>query len=782
MYSEQFVVPDGGTATTLSPSSGQITVNIAPADSSSISHNTYTKFSVPNAGVTLDNSVVGAGIILNEVTSANITTIEGTLSVQGDKADIIVANPNGITVNGGRFHNTGNVALTTGSLGRNSSGQITSTVDAGHIEIGPGGLSGTMEELALISRSLRIDGAIEQDASDTASRLNLITGESVVSFDRDRPGGGILPWALATSHGEDSTDAILVDITRRSALSSGRISVTVTDKGAGVRIAGNHMAGAGGFRLGANGHLEINGVTLSSKGSVNIKSGSAELKSTRDNRTELSSSDSGVVLQTETGDLHLGFAKIEGAIIASDNLASSGGVTLLSMGRLTSNQSDTGQKAELIATDSHVISNGVGGIDFDGLVVTSAGDLRTGSTTQIGFSDVSAEVAEDFRALTNGALSFDASVISARNEIRLDASSIRFGANNVSQARTELVAKEGSFFAKTTEGDILNYGSLLQGRVASLIDLDTKGGMTLISARKLLNQSLSVKRLAVAFGQIEDLYVRAKGDVINSTGRLFSNANISIETEGDIRNETAFTDIRNRYSQNRYKGGRRASSLFLRRSRHLDIFADYGQQKINGERSFILGAGDVTLKAANVRNVGADITGANVDIQAERTFLNEARQIGKLQFSQKCRFFCKTRGSSTLSTFDSSLTASGQLSIKAGERITSIGGRMNAISGISFNAPLTEFLPTLSASLVELRSGLFQGRGGRGGYLILQNEFGRLRSFLGKIEFGGDVVLGDTDIQSPFALEVDGTQIRSKHGSAPAAFGQKTIGLFWNVF
>ena len=110
------IVTDGGTATTVSTAAnGLQTVNIAPAISG-VSQNTYSSFNVSSAGAALNNVGINARTIVNQVTSSNPSLIEGKISVTGSRANVILANPNGITVNGGSFVNTGHVALTTGQV------------------------------------------------------------------------------------------------------------------------------------------------------------------------------------------------------------------------------------------------------------------------------------------------------------------------------------------------------------------------------------------------------------------------------------------------------------------------------------------------------------------------------------------------------------------------------------------------------------------------------------------------------------------------------------------
>jgi filamentous hemagglutinin family protein len=113
----QAVRLDGRTQTgfSLRPD-GQIVVSPAARNAAGVSLNRYTHFDVPKPGVVLDNRASAATTIINEVTSERRTTIEGVLSVEGPRAHVVIANPNGITVNGGRFIGTGNLALTTGRV------------------------------------------------------------------------------------------------------------------------------------------------------------------------------------------------------------------------------------------------------------------------------------------------------------------------------------------------------------------------------------------------------------------------------------------------------------------------------------------------------------------------------------------------------------------------------------------------------------------------------------------------------------------------------------------
>lgn len=110
------IVADGGTHTVVTTAgNGRQTVAIAPSVYG-VSSNTYSSFNVGRAGAALDNTSANARTIVNQVTSTNPSLIAGDITVLGSRANVVLANPNGITVNGGSFVNTGHVALTTGQV------------------------------------------------------------------------------------------------------------------------------------------------------------------------------------------------------------------------------------------------------------------------------------------------------------------------------------------------------------------------------------------------------------------------------------------------------------------------------------------------------------------------------------------------------------------------------------------------------------------------------------------------------------------------------------------
>ena len=140
---------------------GVTLVNVVGPSAGGVSRNDYTNFNVPQNGVILNNSyqmsntklggyVPGnanmirgsANVIVNEVTSHNATSMNGFIEVAGHKASVVIANPNGITVDGGGFINTDRAVLTTGKPEYDSAGNLNSyRVERGTVAINRNGLN-----------------------------------------------------------------------------------------------------------------------------------------------------------------------------------------------------------------------------------------------------------------------------------------------------------------------------------------------------------------------------------------------------------------------------------------------------------------------------------------------------------------------------------------------------------------------------------------------------------------------------------------------------------------
>ena len=81
------------------------------------------------------------------VQTCALPIFNGYVEVAGDRADIVMANRNGITVNGGGFLNSGRVTLTSGKLNISDGELKTIDVESGNVRIGEKGI----DALSLLS-------------------------------------------------------------------------------------------------------------------------------------------------------------------------------------------------------------------------------------------------------------------------------------------------------------------------------------------------------------------------------------------------------------------------------------------------------------------------------------------------------------------------------------------------------------------------------------------------------------------------------------------------------
>ena len=176
---------------------GMTVVNINTPNDKGLSHNQYDAFNVDHKGLILNNAnrpvntelagyimgnpnLVGptANTILNEVTGTGATSMNGALEVAGNKAHVIIANPNGISVNNGTFINASSATLTTGNPIINN-GSITGyQVQQGSITVGEKGLNASKTARTdMLSEAVQLNGKVwAQDAQ-------VVTGKNAISVD-----------------------------------------------------------------------------------------------------------------------------------------------------------------------------------------------------------------------------------------------------------------------------------------------------------------------------------------------------------------------------------------------------------------------------------------------------------------------------------------------------------------------------------------------------------------------------------------------------------------------
>ncbi|WP_246190358.1 filamentous hemagglutinin N-terminal domain-containing protein [Pandoraea captiosa] len=363
------IVPDGGTATSVSVGAdGRQNVAVAPPVYG-VSHNTYTSFNVDRAGATLNNAGVNARTIVNEVTGTAPSLIQGQIAVAGPRANVVLANPNGVTVNGGSFVNTGHVALSTGQVSFSDvlvapglyQRNVVLNTGQGTIEVAGGGLAGTLIGLELIAKSVKVSAPITNDFSSPTAYVRVIAGSSKVSLNtRFSPDDNNNDWVSLANQQQANPNAIALDVEPNGSITSGRIQLLTTDLGAGVRHAGAMMANAGDFSLTsagdvmlapsskinvannlswqAAGQTTLRGAAILAGGSANLSSHGVLMANAGTLQSTLVSSRSAVVIDSQ-GDITNVSSLIQGVARDTALASSVGAITLNATGTIT-NRSD----------------------------------------------------------------------------------------------------------------------------------------------------------------------------------------------------------------------------------------------------------------------------------------------------------------------------------------------------------------------------------------------------------------------------------------------------------
>ncbi len=392
-------------------------VNIATPNGAGISHNRFTDYNVGKEGLILNNATgklnptqLGGLIqnnpnlkaggeakgIINEVTGGNRSLLQGYTEVAGKAANVMVANPYGITCDGCGFINTPHATLTTGRPVMNADGSLQALeVTEGSITINGAGLDGTRSDaVSIIARATEVNAALHAKDLTVTAGANRVTADGRVS-------------ALK---GEGDVPKVAVDTGALGGMYARRIHLTSTESGVGVNL-GNLYARDGDITLDASGRLTVNnslatgavtakgqGVTLTGDhkagGNLSVSSQSDIVLSngTLNSDKDLSLTAGGRITQqneklTAGRDVTLAAKNITqdtaSQINAARDIVTVASDTLTTQGQITAGQNLTAS-ATTLTQDGILLAKGHAGLDAGTLNNSGAvqgATLTLGSTT-----------------------------------------------------------------------------------------------------------------------------------------------------------------------------------------------------------------------------------------------------------------------------------------------------------------------------------------------------------------------------------------------------------------
>ena len=288
--------PDSSGGPSMSTSAnGTDVVQINDPNSGGISHNKFIDFSVGTGnGVIFNNNATtepvvtkiggivvhnpnlnkAATAILNEVTGNKGSSINGTIEIAGQKADFILANENGVTVNGGGFINTNGVTLTTGKPTVSGS-DIDLNVQKGNVLIEGMGVGTAGDYFNIIAKTIELKGQIAPFDGERDADITLMAGQNDVTLKNSSK--AVLNKVIGNEKDNNVKYGIYAD--KLGSMYGKNIKLISTTEGLGVRHEGL-IRSSGDIEILSNGDIIIGGavsekdIRLKGKGNLTTLNGS----------------------------------------------------------------------------------------------------------------------------------------------------------------------------------------------------------------------------------------------------------------------------------------------------------------------------------------------------------------------------------------------------------------------------------------------------------------------------------------------------------------------------
>jgi filamentous hemagglutinin len=563
------ITSDGSTNTQVTQTaSGIDQINIAAPNSSGLSHNKFTDYNVNSAGqiinnfssssnnaltstqigglVTANPNLVNSGsakIILNEVTSGNVSQLLGYTEIAGTKADLILANPNGIACSGCGFINTARLLMVAGSsdfdslgnLGFNLKEQANPNLYVPLITVEGLGLDiSRTSSTDIIASSVKLLSSIY--GSDNTA-LTIKTGIGRYDFTNKE---------ITGDNTQNNTQAVFaIDASSIAKIQSGQIYLIATKKGVGVNMATEILASST-INIDANGDVYYS--KISAGESANLKS-TATIQSI-DSDSEISApsltiqasefknlgSNSANNLNIQNSDTLTNFGIIESLTLKLSNISNinnSGSIfgqnsLNISGANLTNNSA-----ARIYSPVDYKIAL-TGFLTNSGLI-NSASNLTINSNQLINNSEISAK--------NNLTLSTTTSATNSGNLIAVkdlnftansftNSASIKSSGASIFNLSSLTNNKNSSIYADTTltlnlSSDLTNSGSISAQR-----NLTVTGSSNITNSNKILsNSDINISAASFTNNQNAIISSLAKTLTITLTSNLQNDGNLNSETD-----------------------------------------------------------------------------------------------------------------------------------------------------------------------------------------------------------------------------------------------------------
>ena len=519
-------------------------VQIAEVNGNGVSRNLYSDFNIKSTGLILNNATKytktelggyidrnmflagkGARVILNEVTSSNASTLNGYLEVAGNKASVVIANVNGISVNGLGFINTDNVVLSTGAVTNWADGSFKFSDNKGDMIIAGDGLNArNPKQLKIFTNNLQVDKSevYTNELHISADGLLQNTGKIAATENMQINAGALKNSSLGYIEAQKNlTAAVSGDVEQDKA---------TLKAGEALKVSAAKLSNTNNSLISAGNDADINiAASISNNKSIILAGNDLDVKA-----ADFINQDTALVNYGQNGTLAVAnrFAN-DGATISADGSSALTKITATDFSN--TNKGVFISKGSLQLEASNTLNNNYANIYVSGDGEIKAGMLLNSNLANLhtgGDAKITADTMRSSKASVDVQGNLEADLGSLTNQ---DSAYFGIGKNAVINTSNDFTNKDlGNIFVTkdltiNSIGDFLNEDGLV-----------AVGGSGTISATNITNQNKTGVKQGSLINAAGDLSLNAQDTVMNRSSDIESEGNISIKAKNLVNKKEIF--------------------------------------------------------------------------------------------------------------------------------------------------------------------------------------------------------------------------------------------------
>ncbi|WP_048224798.1 two-partner secretion domain-containing protein [Enterobacter quasiroggenkampii] len=603
---------------------GTPVVNITDPNAKGVSLNKFDQFNVDKNGLIFNNSMqdgvskIGgytvknaqleheAKAIISEVTGAQASYINGTMEVFGRKADVIVANENGISVNGATTINANSLTLSTGKVQMKEDGNYKLAVEKGNVSVTGQGISTEgLTYFDIVSRSAQLEGEIAGQAD-----IKVVAGQN--DYDLSSRVHSV------RNAGDGHAPDVAIDGRAMGSMYGGKIQLISTESGAGVRHQGSIIA-TDDIEISANGDVTLTGIRSDKNVTVSGNNIALNKNSSGAGSTEAQNN---IILHalfglTVNNDLisRTGTIRIDASTLLQNTAAI-----------LAQNSATTAVPAiQINVAGQYTLSGKLKALDANGAVISGGVvTLKNG----------------DFVVIQNGqqvpfsTLVSDAEVVSNSGDINITAGSMTNNEGVILAKRgtlqfnlTGAFENKGSVSAtgdiRIASGSMKNNGILYASNAQTLSvgHLDNAG--RLYADNNLVMTASALTNSGHIGADSGEVRINVNGDLSNSGTLSGNDALIFIDVDGNIVNDGTIAS--NKHDVTLTSGGDTLSNTGRIAGRNVSASTRKAGATVSN-RGSVSASEKLTIATENLKNQGGTLSaGTDMQLDVKKALLNSQK-------------------------------------------------------------------------------------------------------------------------------------------------------------